>query len=137
MKKNKKEKKPKWKDTEKKVNIYLEQIKILNKELYKEEEKLEDLLVPQSIKEEEKKLQLLLDITSKFQTLHENTETIRKNSLNIFNIPEIEYPETKGQNKIHSLSRENWKLIRDIIAINDSLLESFKIILEDSKIKEY
>jgi hypothetical protein len=90
-----------------KLDAYLEKLNVATKELETEQEKLKDLLIPKSIKEKEKNLQLMFDITSKFQTLHENTKTIRKNSLNIFSIPEIEYPETKEQNKIHSLTREN------------------------------
>jgi len=127
-------KKPKWKDTKKKIDGYFEEFKALNKELEKEEEILEDLVIPQSIKEEEKNLQLIIELTIKFQKLHEHTETIRKNSIIIDNIPEITYPETKGQNKIKTLNSDNWKLIKNIIEINDNLLDSFKIILEKMKV---
>lgn len=48
-------KKPKWKNTKQKIDCYFEQLKVLNKELETEQEILEDLVTPQSIKEEEKK----------------------------------------------------------------------------------
>lgn len=117
-----------------KLDAYLEKLNVATKELETEQEILEDLVTPQSIKEKERNLKLLLEITSKFQTLHENTETIRENNLTIAKIPEILYPETPGQNKIKSLNRDNWTLIKDVIAINDSILESFKIILEKMKV---
>ena len=90
-----------------KLDAYLEKLNVALEELETEQEILEDLVIPKSITEEEKKLRLLLEILKKFEELSEKTETIRKNSIIMYDIPEFKYPETKGQNKIHSLSRNN------------------------------
>lgn len=124
----------KIKNNQEKLDVYLDKLKIATKELEIEQEKLEILLIPKSIKEKERNLRLMFDIIHKFQTLMEHTTTICKNSINIHNLPEIQYPETKGQNKIHTLNQHNWTLITDIRAIHDSLIESIKIIAEKVKV---